>query len=90
MGMLLYIVMGGALGWAASVAFPTDNAGVFRNLVCGMVGALLGAWIFAPMLGSEAFSPSGFGIDGLVEAALGAAVLIGLNQVLQRRVGRRS
>lgn len=89
MGMLLYIVIGGALGWLASVLMPTDHAGVARNLVAGMAGGLLGAWMFAPMLGSAVFSASGFGIDGLVEASLGAVILIALGQLAHRMMRHR-
>jgi uncharacterized membrane protein YeaQ/YmgE (transglycosylase-associated protein family) len=88
MGMLLYIVIGGALGWAACLLWHTDSAGVFRNVVAGMAGALLGAWLFAGLLGSGVFSPSGFGIDGLAEAALGAIALILLNQLTLKRIRR--
>jgi uncharacterized membrane protein YeaQ/YmgE (transglycosylase-associated protein family) len=59
-----------------------------RNVVAGMLGALLGAWIFAGLFGSRVFSPSGFGLDGLAEAAIGAIVLILLNELLQKVIGR--
>ena len=42
---IIWIVVGGILGWLASLVMKTDaEQGMILNVVVGIVGAFLGGW----------------------------------------------
>lgn len=50
MNFIIWIVVGGLLGWVASMIMRTDaQQGMFLNVVVGIIGALLGGWLLAPL-----------------------------------------
>ena len=50
MGILLWIIFGGIVGWIASLIMGTDSQqGLFLNIIVGIVGAILGGWIMSFM-----------------------------------------
>ena len=53
MNFIIWIVVGGLIGWVASMIMKTDaQQGVFLNIVVGIVGALLvGVFCFTPVPG---------------------------------------
>ncbi|MBP7060843.1 MAG: GlsB/YeaQ/YmgE family stress response membrane protein [Candidatus Moranbacteria bacterium] len=75
MGLLIYIIFGGLVGWVASMLMGTDGQqGIFLNIVVGVIGAALGSWIFSFLgIGS---SVTGFNISSFIVALVGAVVLI--------------
>ena len=53
MTFILWIVVGGILGWVASMIMGTnDKQGMILNIVVGIVGAFLGGLLLAPLLGT--------------------------------------
>ena len=72
MNWLVTIIVGGIIGWLASIIMKTNvQMGILANVVVGIVGSALGFWL-AGVLGLTASSP----IMGWVIAVIGAAVLI--------------
>jgi uncharacterized membrane protein YeaQ/YmgE (transglycosylase-associated protein family) len=72
MGWILTLVIGGIVGWLASIIMKTNaQMGLIANVVVGVVGSALGFWI-AGLLG---IAPTG-GILRFVIALIGAVVLI--------------
>ena len=44
MNLIIWLVVGGLIGWVASLIMKTDaQQGLFLNVVVGIVGALIGA-----------------------------------------------
>ena len=77
MSFLIYIIFGGIVGWVASMLMGTDGQqGIILNVVVGIVGAVLGSWIFS-LLGLGG-AVTGFNIGSFVVALVGAVVLIAL------------
>ena len=71
MGWIISLIVGGIVGWLASIVMKTDaQMGWIANVLVGIVGSSLGYWI-AGLLGIA----SG-GILGFVVAIAGAALLI--------------
>jgi len=69
---IVTIVVGGIVGWLASMLMKTDKQmGIFANVVVGIVGSSVGFWL-AGMLGFAAYGP----IAQWAVAVAGAAVLI--------------
>lgn len=53
MNFLIWIVVGGILGWLASMVMKTDaQQDILLNVVVGIIGALLGGWLISPLLGA--------------------------------------
>jgi len=76
MNWLISIVIGGVIGWIASIIMKTNaQMGWLANIVVGIVGSLLGFWI-AGVLG---IVPAG-GILRFVISVGGAVLLIFLLQ----------
>jgi uncharacterized membrane protein YeaQ/YmgE (transglycosylase-associated protein family) len=74
MGILMTIIVGGIIGWLASIVMKTNaQMGIVANVIVGIVGAWLGAWL-AGLLGFAATST----LASIVVSVVGAAVLIGL------------
>ena len=72
MGWIITLIIGGIVGWLASVVMKTNaQMGLVANVLVGIVGSSLGFWI-AGLLGME---PTG-GILRFVVAIAGAALLI--------------
>lgn len=71
MSWIIALIIGGIVGWLASIVMKTNaQMGIFANVAVGVVGALLGNWI-AGLLG---MAPTGNIARFLV--ALGGAVLL--------------
>ena len=48
MGIIIWLIIGGVIGWLASIVMRTDGQqGIIFNIVVGIVGAFLGGLIFA-------------------------------------------
>jgi uncharacterized membrane protein YeaQ/YmgE (transglycosylase-associated protein family) len=72
MSWIITLVIGGVVGWIASIIMKTNaQMGVVANVLVGIVGSFLGS-LCAVGLG---FAPAG-GIMGFVLALAGASALI--------------
>jgi uncharacterized membrane protein YeaQ/YmgE (transglycosylase-associated protein family) len=84
MGWIIALIVGGVAGWLASVLMNRDaSMGIFLNIVVGCVGSVVGNWIAGPLLGISG-SVQEFSITGLVVAVIGAVVLVGIVNLIQR------
>jgi uncharacterized membrane protein YeaQ/YmgE (transglycosylase-associated protein family) len=74
MGWIVTIVIGGIVGWLASIVMKTNaQMGLIANVLVGVVGSVLGAWL-AGLVGVPATSA----VVGYVMSIVGAAILIGI------------
>jgi uncharacterized membrane protein YeaQ/YmgE (transglycosylase-associated protein family) len=82
MGILLFIVFGGLVGWIASMLMGTDGQqGIILNVIVGIVGAVLGGWLMNQF--GEA-GVSGFNLYSFAVALLGAVIFIVIVKFLRR------
>ena len=89
MNFLIWIVVGGVLGWLASMVMKTDaQQGILLNIVVGIVGALLGGWLLAPLFGTGTINQNDFSIGSLLVSFLGAVVLLAVVNLLRRGSAR--
>ena len=85
MNFLLWIVIGGVLGWLASLVMRTDaQQGLVLNVVVGIVGALLGGWLLSPLLGAGTINQNDFSLMGLIVSFLGAVILLAIVNLFRR------
>ncbi|MEM7702492.1 MAG: GlsB/YeaQ/YmgE family stress response membrane protein [Pseudomonadota bacterium] len=84
MGWIIALIVGGVAGWLASMVMNRDaSMGIFWNIVVGCVGSVVGNMIAGPLLGISG-SVQEFSIVGLIVAVIGAIVLLGGVNLVQR------
>lgn len=89
MNFIIWIVVGGILGWLASLVMRTDaSQGMLLNIVVGIVGALLGGWLLAPLFGTGTINQSDFSIGSLLVSFLGAVILLAIVNLVRRGTPR--
>ncbi len=89
MNFIIWIVVGGILGWLASLVMRTDaQQGLLLNIVVGIVGALLGGWLLAPLFGTGTINQNDFSISSLLVSFLGAVILLAVVNLLRRGTPR--
>ena len=85
MNFIIWLVVGGLIGWVASLIMRTDGQqGVILNVVVGIVGALLGGWFLAPMFGTGTINTNDFSLSGLLISLLGAVILLAIVNLVRR------
>jgi uncharacterized membrane protein YeaQ/YmgE (transglycosylase-associated protein family) len=89
MNVIIWLVVGGLVGWVASKVMNTDGQhGILMNVVVGIVGALIGGWVLSPIVGASTINQGDFSIGGLFVSLVGAIVLLAIVKlVTQRRAG---
>lgn len=85
MGILIWLIVGGIIGWLASLVMRTDaQQGLFLNIVVGIVGAFIGGWL-GGLLGLGGDINSGdFSLSGLLMSLVGAIVLLAIVNLFRR------
>ena len=83
-GWIVALIVGGLAGWIASRVMNRDaSMGVFWNVVVGCVGSVVGNMVVGPLL-SIGGSVKQFSLTGLVIAVVGAVLLLGVVNLIQR------
>ena len=80
-GWIAWIVIVIIAGWLAEQIMGR-NHGLLTNLIVGIVGALIGGFLYNTLLGGDA---GGNWIIGIIVATLGAIVLLFLLGLVKRR-----
>lgn len=89
MNFIIWIVVGGILGWLASLVMRTDaQQGLLLNIVVGIIGALLGGWLLAPLFGTGTINQNDFSLSSLLVSFLGAVILLAIVNLFRRGTPR--
>jgi len=81
MGILSWIVLGALAGWIGSLIVNRTGEGLFRDIVLGIVGGIVGGWLFA-MVGATGVT--GFNLWSLLVAVVGSVVVLMLYHTFTR------
>jgi uncharacterized membrane protein YeaQ/YmgE (transglycosylase-associated protein family) len=85
MGIILWLIIGGVIGWLASLVMRRDGSqGIILNIVVGIVGAIIGGWLISPMLGAATINQGDISIAGLLVSFLGAVILLAIVNLITR------
>ena len=89
LSVLLWIVIGGIIGWVASRIMETDaQQGPLLDIVVGIVGAAIAGFVLSPMFGLPALNQNVFHIGSLLLSLLGAIILLAIVNLFRRsRIG---
>ena len=86
MGVILWLVIGGIVGWLASIVMKRDGSqGIVLNIVVGIVGALLGGWLLGPLLGAPSINSGEISGGSLLVSFLGAVILLAIVNLISRK-----
>ncbi len=89
MGLIIALIVGGIIGWLASIVMRTDaQQGILLNVVVGVSGSLLGAVLIAPLLGGGSLLSGALDIRSLLVAFLGAIILLAVVNLFRRGTAR--
>jgi uncharacterized membrane protein YeaQ/YmgE (transglycosylase-associated protein family) len=85
MNLIIWLIVGGLIGWLASKIMNTDaQQGIGLNIVVGIVGALLAGWLITPLVGGATINQADFSLSGLLISLLGAIVLLAIVNLFRR------
>ena len=83
--LIVWLVVGGLIGWVASLMMRTDaQQGVFLNVIVGIIGAALSGFIISPLLGIPTINQDTFSVGALLVSLLGAVVLLAVVNLFRR------
>ena len=74
MDFLWFLIIGAVAGFLAGLVMKGRGFGLVANLVIGILGAVLGGWLF----GVLGISPDGGLVGSLITATVGAVVLLAI------------
>lgn len=81
MGIILWLIVGGVIGWIASMIMRTDGQqGIFLNIIVGIVGAFIGGLIFS----GGSINNAGLTLTSFLVSLLGAVILLGIVNLVRR------
>ncbi len=79
-GLIVWLVIGGVVGWLASLVMRTDaQQGIFLNIIVGIVGAFIGGLLFGGSINSGVITPMTF-----IVSLVGAIVLLAIVNLVRR------
>ena len=79
-GIILWLVVGGVIGWLASMVMRTDaQQGILLNIVVGIVGAFIGGLIF-----SGGSINDGLTLYSFLVSLVGAIILLAIVNLVRR------
>ena len=85
MNFIIWLIVGGVIGWLASIVMKTDGQqGIILNVVVGIVGAMLGGWLLSPLVGAGTINQDNFSLPALLVSFLGAAILLAIVNLFRR------
>ena len=85
MNIIIWLVVGGLIGWLARLVMRTDaQQGLILNVVVGIVGALLGGFLLSPLIGSGTINQNNFSLPALAVSFGGAVILLFIVNMFRR------
>lgn len=85
MNFIIWLIVGGIIGWIASMIMRTDaQQGMILNVVVGIVGSFLGGFLVGPLLGTGTINQNDFSVTGLLASLIGAIILLAIVNLVRR------
>jgi uncharacterized membrane protein YeaQ/YmgE (transglycosylase-associated protein family) len=82
MSILAWIILGLISGFIASKIVNKSGEGVFMDIVLGIVGAIVGGWIFAAI---DHSGPTGVNLYSILVSVIGAIAVLLVYHAIRRR-----
>lgn len=79
MGIIIWLIIGGIVGWLASMVMRTDaQQGILLNIVVGIIGAFIGGLIFGGSIND------GITVWTFITSLVGAIILLAIVNLIRR------
>jgi uncharacterized membrane protein YeaQ/YmgE (transglycosylase-associated protein family) len=89
MNIIIWLVVGGLIGWVASIIMRREaQQGIVLDVVVGVIGAVLGGWFLSPIFGVSTINQNNFSARSLLVSLLGAIILLAVVNLLRRGTAR--
>ena len=80
MSLLYWIIVGLIAGWLTGQVMRGGGYGVIADTILGMLGGIVGGWVF----GELGIWPTGGMLGAIIVAFVGAVILVAITRVLRR------
>jgi uncharacterized membrane protein YeaQ/YmgE (transglycosylase-associated protein family) len=88
MGIIIWLIVGGVVGWLASIIMRTDaQQGIILNVIVGIVGAMLAGFVISPLLGIGTIN-QGVSVATFLVSLGGAVILLAIVNLFRRGSAR--
>jgi len=82
MGFIIWLIVGGVVGWLASLIMRTDaQQGIILNIVVGIIGAVIAGLILG---GGNINNSNPLDITNILYSLLGAIILLAIVNLVRR------
>ncbi len=82
MGFIVWLIVGGIVGWLASIIMRTDaQQGIILNIVVGIVGAVIAGLILG---GGNINNSDPLDLTNILWSLLGAVILLAIVNLVRR------
>src|SRR6266446_5246170 len=86
MNLILWLVIGGLIGWIASLIMGTDaQQGIFLNIIVGIIGAFLAGMLLTPLFGIHTINQNNFSLGAMFVSLLGSIILLTIVGLFRHR-----
>lgn len=84
--LILWLLFGALVGWLASMVMRTDvQQGGLLNIVVGIIGAMIGGFLFSTLgFGGSNINNGDFSLGALLVSFIGAVILLGIVNLFRR------
>jgi uncharacterized membrane protein YeaQ/YmgE (transglycosylase-associated protein family) len=90
MNFIIWLVVGGIVGWVASIVMGTNGQqGVLLNVIVGIVGAFVAGLVLSPLFGIATINQNNFSLPGLLVSLVGAIILLAVVSLFRGGLRRR-
>lgn len=85
MNFIIWLVVGGIVGWVASLIMRRDaQQGIILNVIVGIVGAFLGGLLISPLIGVSTINQGNISIPSILVSLGGAVILLAIVNAFTR------
>ncbi len=77
---IIFVVIGGVAGWLAGIILKGGGFGLLGNIVVGVIGSILGGWLFNTL----GISVGGEWVGPIVTATVGALALLFVIRLIKK------
>jgi uncharacterized membrane protein YeaQ/YmgE (transglycosylase-associated protein family) len=83
MGFIATIIIGLIAGWITGKIMHGGGYGIWRDIVLGVIGAIVGGWLTSILVGANLVT--GFNLTSLIVAVIGSVVVVVIFRLITKR-----
>jgi len=85
---MIWIIVGGILGWVASMIMRTNSRqGLIADIIVGILGAFIGGYFLSPLFNVSTINEGNFSIPALLVSLGGAVILLAISKLFRHIAG---